>query len=174
MIEDKYINHNLDGVELRWYNYLIKDKGSIMNALMFLLKGLDCTKVYPDGSRPVQTINYGYRTDIAGFIYLNNKLAEENPECNIDFYAKLVQRHEENLSFEKDNPPVYYSSKQRTSSRSNRRTAEIADIFTGEKSKVDVGSGKIIKSKENAATRKAKALSDKSISFAFGNFKINK
>lgn len=174
MIEDKYINHNLDGAELRWYNYLIKDKGGIMNALMFLLKGLDCTKIYPDGSRPVQTINYGYRTDIAGFIYLNNKLAEENPECDIDFYAKLVQRHEENLSFEKDNPPIYYKGKQRISTRSTRRTAEIADIFTGEKSQVDVGTRRVVRPKDNVATRKAKALSSKSISFAFDNFKISK
>ena len=80
----------------------------------------------------------------------------------------------ENLDFEKLNPPIYYNSKQGRSGGNNRRTAEITDIFTGEKSKVDVGSGKIIKPKENAATRKAKALSDKSISFAFGNFKINK
>lgn len=173
MIDDNYIGL-LDAQDKRWFDYLIKDKGSEMVALNSLLHDLDCTKIYKDGSRPVQTINYGYKRDIAGFIYIYNKLCETYPECNIDYYAKLVARHEENLNFEKNNPPVYYRTKQRTSSRNNRRTAEIADIFTGEKSQVDVGSGKVVKPRNNVETRKAKALSNKSISFAFGNFKINK
>lgn len=173
MIEDKYIGE-LDNQDIRWFNYLIKWKGGEINALNSLLHDLNCTKIYKDNIRPVQTINYGYKRDIAGFIYIYNKLCESYPECDVDYYAKLVTRHEENLNFEKNNPPIYYRTKQRASSRNNRRTAEIADIFTGEKSTVDAGSGKIIKSKENAAARKAKALSDKSISFAFGNFKINK
>lgn len=173
MIEDKYIE-TLDAQDIRWYEYLIKWKGSEIVALNCLLHDLDCTKIYADGSRPVQTINYGYKRDVAGFIYINNKLCEKYPDIDIDYYAKLVNRHEENLNFEKDNPPIYYKSKQRASGRNNRRTAEIADIFTGEKSTVDVGSGKVIKPKDNAATRKAKALKDKSINFAFNNFKVSK
>lgn len=173
MIDDKYIG-KLDAQDIRWYEFLIRDKGGEITALNTLLHDLDCTRVYKDGSRPMQTIHYGYRCNIAGFIYIYNKLCEKYPDLDVDYYAKLAKRHEENLDFEKLNPPIYYKSKQRGSGGSNRRTAEIADIFTGEKSKVDVGSGKIIKPKENAATRKAKALSDKSISFAFGNFKINK
>ena len=173
MIEDKYIGI-LDAQDKRWYDYLIRSKGGEIAALYFLLKGLDCSRVYPDGSRPMQTINYAYRTDIAGFIYINNQLTQRMPECEVDFYDKLVTRHEKNLSFETNNPPIYYKGKQRTSSRNNRKTAEIADVFTGEKSTVDVGSGRVVRPKENANTRKAKALSDKSINFAFGNFKINK
>ena len=173
MIEDKYIG-TLDAQDKRWYDYLIRSKGGEIAALYFLLKGLDCSRVYPDGSRPMQTINYAYRTDIAGFIYINNQLTKRMPECEVDFYDKLVTRHEENLSFETNNPPIHYTGKSRTSTRSNRRTAEIADVFTGEKSTVDVGSGRVIRPKDNAATRKAKALKDKSISFAFNNFKVNK
>lgn len=173
MIEDKYIG-NLDAQDKRWYDYLIKNKGGEIAALYFLLNSLDCSRIYPDGSRPMQTINYAYRTDIAGFIYINNQLIERMPECKVDYYNKLISRHEENLNFEKNNPPIYYSRKSRTSSRSSRRTAEIADIFTGEKSTVDVGTGNIIRPKDNATTRKAKALKDKSINFAFNNFKVNK
>ena len=173
MIEDKYIGI-LDAQDKRWYDYLIRSKGGEIAALYFLLKGLDCSRIYPDGSRPMQTINYAYRTDIAGFIYINNQLLERMPECEIDYYAKLVTRHEENLNFEEHNPPIYYSKQCRSSRRSSTRTAKIADIFSGEESTVDVGSGKIIKPKENSVTRKAKALKDKSISFAFNNFKINK
>ena len=173
MIEDKYIG-TLDAQDKRWYDYLIRSKGGEIAALYFLLKGLDCSRIYPDGSRPMQTINYAYRTDIAGFIYINNQLTKRMPECEVDFYDKLVTRHEENLSFEEHNPPVHYSKQHRTSSRSSTRTATITDMFSGKESTVDVGSGKIIKPKENAATRKAKALKDKSISFAFNNFKVNK
>lgn len=173
MIEDKYIN-TLDSQDIRWFDFLIKDKGSEIAALNNLLHYLDCSRIYKDGSRPTQTIDYGYRRDIAGFIYINNKLCEKYPELDVDYYAKLVKLHEDNLNFEKANPPVYYKSKQRTSSGSSRRTAEIKDIFSGETSTVDVGSGKIIKPKNNVATRKAKALNDRTVSFAFNNFKVNK
>lgn len=173
IIEDKYIGE-LDFQDKKWFDYLIKYKGGEINALNSLLHDLDCTRVYKDGSRPVQTIDYGYKRDIAGFIYIYNKLCEINPECDIDYYAKLVNRHEENLSFEKDNPPIYYKKQQRTSNRSSRRTAEIEDIFTHEKSQVDVGTGRVVRPRNNAETRKAKALSTKSVSFAFSNFKINK
>lgn len=173
MIEDKYIG-TLDAQDKRWYDYLIRSKGGEIAALYFLLKGLDCSRIYPDGSRPMQTINYAYRTDISGFIYINNQLTKRMPECEVDFYDKLVTRHEENLSFEEHNPPVHYSKQHRTSSRSSTRTATITDMFSGKESTVDVGSGKVIKPKENAATRKAKALKDKSISFAFNNFKVSK
>ena len=94
MIEDKYIGI-LDAQDKRWYDYLIRSKGGEIAALYFLLKGLDCTRIYPDGSRPMQTINYAYRTDIAGFIYINNQLLERMPECEVDFYDKLVTRMKE-------------------------------------------------------------------------------
>lgn len=173
MIEDKYIG-TLDAQDKRWYDYLIRTKGGEIAALYFLLKGLDCSRIYPDGSRPMQTINYAYRTDIAGFIYINNQLTQRMPECEVDFYDKLVTRHEENLNFETNNPPIYYSKKQRTSTRSSRRTAETEDIFSGEKSTIDVGTGRVVRPRDNATVRKAKALKDKSISFAFNNFKVNK
>lgn len=172
-IDDNYIGE-LDSQDIRWFDYLINSKGGEVVALNALLHDLDCTRIYDDGSRPVQTINYGYKRDIAGFIYINNRIKDIAHKIYLEYNYKLVNRHEDNLNFEKNNPPIYYRTKQRTSGRSNRRTAEIADIFTGEKSTVDVGSGKTIKPKENAATRKAKALNDKSINFAFNNFKVNK
>lgn len=173
MIDDKYIGQ-LDAQDKRWFDYLIRDKGSEMVALNSLLHDLDCTRVYKDGSRPVQTINYGYKRDIAGFIYIYNKLCESYPECNVDYYAKLVKRHEDNLSFEEANGVTYYTKKQRTSVRSSKKYDETSDIFTGERLNVGTGVAKTVKRRQNASTRKAKALSDKSVSFAFGNFKINK
>lgn len=173
MIEDKYIG-TLDAQDKRWYDYLIRSKGGEIAALYFLLKGLDCTRIYPDGSRPMQTINYAYRTDIAGFIYINNQLTKRMPECEVDFYDKLVTRHEENLSFEEHNRPVSYTKKSRASGGSSTRTFKSKDLFTGEQTVIKESSVSNGNKKENAASRKAKALKDKSISFAFNNFKINK
>lgn len=177
MIEDKYIG-KLDAQDKRWYDYILynKHKGNEIGALEEILKDLDCTRIYPDGSRPVQTINYGYRTDIAGFIYIYNILCKNNPEYkDIDYYAKLVNRHEQNLSFEENNPPIIYHRKQsRTSSRSVIRTAKTKDIFTGEERTVDVGINNVVKERNNAAIRKAKALNDRTVNFAFNNFKVSK
>ena len=130
---------------------------------------MDCSIIYPnDNGRRCQTIDFGYRRDIAGYLYILDKITY-NEDIRNKYYNKLVNRHEENLSFEEHNPPVHYSKQRRTSSRSSTRTATITDMFSGKESTVDVGSGKVIKPKENAATRKAKALKDKSISFAFNN-----
>lgn len=173
MIEDKYVG-KLDNQDIRWFDYLIKSKGSCPAALNSLLHDLNCTRVYPDGSRPVMSINYGYRRDIAGYFYVLEKLKNVNEETANFYLDKLIVRHEENLNFEKDNPPINYQTKQRRSSGNITRTAKIKDMFTGEEASVDVGSGKVIRPKENAATRKAKALADRTVSFAFNNFKVSK
>lgn len=174
MIDNKYIG-TLDAQDKRWYDYILhtKHKGNETGALEELLKSLDCTRIY-DCGRPMQTINYGYRTDIAGYYYILEKL-EYNKDLQNIYLNKLYNRHVENLNFEKDNPPVRYTStKQRTSRRNTNKTAKITDMFTGEKTTIDVGSGKVVRPKENAATRKAKALNNKSVSFAFNNFKVDK
>lgn len=175
MIEDKYIG-KLDAQDKRWYDFVLynQHKGNESAALDYLLHWMDCSIIYPnDNGRRCQTIDFGYRRDIAGYLYILDKITY-NEDIRDKYYNKLVNRHEENLSFEEHNPPVHYSKQHRTSSRSSTRTATITDMFSGKESTVDVGSGKVIKPKENAATRKAKALKDKSISFAFNNFKINK
>lgn len=155
MIDNKYIEQ-LDAQDKRWFDYLIKYKGSEIVALNSLLHDLDCTRVYKDGSRPVQTINYGYKRDIAGFIYIYNKLCESYLECNVDYYAKLVKRHEDNLSFEEANGVTYYTKKQRTSTRSSKKYDETTDIFTGERFNIRTGVAKIVKQKKMQALVKLK------------------
>ena len=174
MIDDKYIG-KLDAQDKRWYDFVLynQHKGNESAALDYLLHWMDCSIIYPNNGRRCQTIDFGYRRDIAGYLYILDKI-NYNEDIRDKYYNKLVNRHEENLSFETNNPPIYYTRESRTSARSNRGTAEITDIFSGEKSTVEVGSGRIIRPKNNAAIRKAKALKDKSISFAFNNFKINK
>lgn len=175
MIDKKYIG-KLDAQDKRWYDFVLytQHKGNESAALDNLLYWMDCSVIYPNNiGRRCQTVDYGYRRDIAGYLYILDKITYSE-DIRDKYYNKLVNRHEENLSFEEHNPPVHYSKQPRTSSRSSTRTAKITDMFTGKESTVDVGSGKVIKPKENAATRKAKALKDKSISFAFNNFKVNK
>ena len=173
MIDKKYIGV-LDAQDKRWYEYVLNSmcKGDVIVALDKILNWLDCTRVY-DCGRPMQTINYGYRTDISGYYYILDKVSDE--ELRNCYIAKLDSRHAENLNFEKDNPPIeYHKTEQRTSRRNINRTATIEDMFTGTKATVDVGSGRIVRPKENAAIRKAKALNERSVSFAFNNFKVNK
>ena len=173
MIDNKYIG-KLDAQDKRWYDYVCKWKGGCKEALDAILNWIDCSKIYPNGDRPMMTTHYSYRTDIAGFIYIYNKNIESGLDILEGYMDKLIARHEENLSFEKHTPPISYSKKQRVSSGNNKRTAKVTNMFTNEECTIDVGSGKVVKERENSATRKAKALKDKSISFAFNNFKINK
>ena len=172
MIDVKYIG-KLDAQDKRWYDYVCKWKGSCREALDAILNWIDCSKIYPNGDRPMMTIHYGYRTDIAGFIYIHNKTVESGLDTLEGYMDRLIARHEENLNFEEHTPPINYRKKQGVSSRNTRRNVESKRLFSNEENAIDVGDRQTIK-RENATTRKAKALKDKSISFAFNNFKINK
>ena len=44
------------------------------DAIESYIKDLDCTIIYPDGSRPRQTINYGYRITLSSIEYILDKL----------------------------------------------------------------------------------------------------
>ena len=164
----------LDSSDIRWFDYLINEKGNEEKALDSILNDLDCTRIYNDGSRPMMTINYTYRRDIAGFLYIIENMKEHNSILANEYYNKLIARHEENLNFEKDNPPIHYSGKSRTSHKSSERTTRAKDMFSDNTLDVTKGTAKAVTPKENASTHKARALKDKSISFAFNNFKVNK
>lgn len=164
----------LDSSDIRWFDFLIHDKGKEDKALNSILHDLDCTRIYNDGSRPMMTINYTYRRDIAGFLYILENMKSHNAVLAEEYYNKLITRHEENLNFEKDNPPIRYSGKSGTSRKSSERTTRAKDMFSDSTLDVTKGSARAVTPKENASTRKAKALKDKSISFAFNNFKVNK
>lgn len=173
MINEKYIG-TLDNADKRWYNYVIHWQGEETKALDFLLKHLDCTRIYKDGSRPVMTNHYCYRTDIAGFMYILNNIKEFNPKLAEEYLNKLVNLHEKNLSFEKDTHPINYSKKPRVSRGNGDRKITVTNMYTGEQDTVIERGEKVVKAKENTSSRKARILSDKSISFAFNNFKISK
>ena len=105
-----------------------------------ILEQLDCTKISPIG-RTMQTINYRYNFLMEAYNYVLNCGIDAN-RINIEqfkFYkGKLDERHIANLEFEKDNPPVVYTKKDKakaTSSTGGRKIAtsiKSRDLITGE------------------------------------------
>ena len=114
----KGYEEKLDDRDIRYINYVI-DKSTMADAIKSYIKDLDCTIIYPDGSRPRQTINYGYRITLSSIEYILDKLylvLEHHPEkaqSYIDYRNTIIKRiidiHEKNLDFERRNPVRYYS-----------------------------------------------------------------
>lgn len=173
----KGYEEKLDDRDIRYINYVI-DKSTMADAIESYIKDLDCTTIYPDGSRPRQTINYGYRITLSSIEYILDKaylILEHHPEkaqSYIDYRNSIIKRiidiHEKNLDFERRNPVRYYSKESR------KRTRQSKDVFTGKPIDVSTGIAKAIKpKKETIAQRKAKLLGGKAVSFAFNGLKIS-
>ena len=154
------------------------------DAIESYIKDLDCTIIYPDGSRPRQTINYGYRITLSSIEYILDKLylvLEHHPEkaqSYIDYRNSIIKRiidiHEKNLDFERRNLVRYYSKEPRKRTRSSNRVNQSKDVFTGKPIDVSTGIAKAIKpKKETIAQRKAKLLGGKAVSFTFNGLKIS-
>ena len=179
----KGYEEKLDDRDIRYINYVI-DKSTMADAIESYIKDLDCTTIYPDGSRPRQTINYGYRITLSSIEYILDKLylvLEHHPEkaqSYIDYRNTIIKRiidiHEKNLDFERRNPIRYYSKEPRKRTRSASRVNQSKDVFTGKPIDVNTGIAKAIKpKKETIAQRKAKLLGGKAVSFAFNGLKIS-
>lgn len=182
MIIDGY-EEKLDDRDIRYINYVI-DKSTMTDAIESYIKDLDCTTIYPDGSRPRQTINHGYRIALSSIEYILDKvylILEHHPEkaqSYIDYRNTIIKRiidiHEKNIDFEKRNPVRYYSKEPRKRTRNSSRVNQSKDVFTGQSIDVSTGIAKAIKpKKETVAQRKDKLLSKRSVSFAFNNLKIS-
>ncbi len=178
----KGYEEKLDDRDIRYINYVI-DKSTMADAIESYIKDLDCTIIYPDGSRPRQTINYGYRITLSSIEYILDKLylvLEHHPEkaqSYIDYRNSIIKRiidiHEKNLDFERRNPVRYYSKEPRKRTRSASRVNQSKDVFTGKPIDVSTGIAKAIKpKKETIAQRKAKLLGGKAVSFAFNFFMV--
>ena len=76
---------------------------------------LDCSRLYKDGSRAMQTIGYPYQREITSYIYVLEKAVwldgyqDKHKQKWID---KLLERHNANLEYERDNPPIWYGGKK--------------------------------------------------------------
>lgn len=98
---------------------------SITELLDNILNRLDCTKKYPSGIRVMQTIGYPYKREITRFFFVLDNVEEDN--IKEDYYQKLVDRHNSNLEFEADNPPIWYSKKYKLENerKAKERTSKV-------------------------------------------------
>lgn len=92
-------------------DYMINEVNAndITELLDKLIDRIDCTKVYPSGLRVMQTIGYPYKREITRYLFVLNNV--ENEEIKQEYYQKLIDRHNANIEYEKDNAPVWYSKK---------------------------------------------------------------
>lgn len=162
----------LDAQDIRFVESHIKQYGGIDKAIQVVLKELDATLVLPDGSRPRQTNSYVWQRSDAEFAYLLNK-AMDNGMTNEE-YTKVMEQYGEvlknNQVYELENPPIVYSKKARESIK-KVRVDKVQSMFDGDTLKVGQKAVKAKPKKETVAERKARILSNKAVTFAFGGFK---
>lgn len=112
MIDLNSINQymiELDDIALRMVESSIKENGSLEAAFRKQLFYLDCSRVYSNGTRPMQTIGYPYRREMSAAIYIAEQMEETLKE---QLLLELIELHQRNIEYEKLNPPVWYDGEK--------------------------------------------------------------
>lgn len=99
----------LDDIALRMVESSIKENGSLEAAFRKQLFYLDCSRVYSNGMRPMQTIGYPYRREMSAAIYIAEQMEETLKE---QFLIELIELHQRNIEYEKINPPIWYDGEK--------------------------------------------------------------
>lgn len=119
---------------------------------------LDCSREV-DGMRMMQTIGYPYRKEISEYIYcLCTYLEREEYE---QYYQALCDIHASNLTYEQENPPVWYGGKKAKKEFENK-------YKTSSKKEAKPRKPKVSKEDKAKASLKMKLLGS-----ALTNFKLN-
>lgn len=122
---------------------------------------LDCSRVINE-MRMMQTIGYPYKREISSYVYaLDTSEFQDKREISI-WIDKLIERHQANLKYEKENPPIRYGGKSKKNTTRERKV-EKADMFPEEIKKAKISKAE--------AKLKAKLLGS---NISFGSFKIKK
>lgn len=183
IIEGYY--YKLDDRDIRYINHLIKEKKDYNQVLLYYIKELDCTTIYDDGSRPRQTVNFGYKLALAAIEYILDdvyNLLNAHPEKAqeyIDYRKSIIDKiktiHEKNINYEKEHPVLNYTKKRKVSTRNIKQHNRTKDVFTGQPIDVSTGVAKAVKPKKvTASERKVKLLGERAIKFASNkSFKIS-
>lgn len=107
-------------------NWVTKD--GFVPTLEKILNEMDCSRVLPIG-RPMQTINERYKFLMEAYNYILDELVNQNlitPTGLFEWKDKLENRHLANVEFEKVNPPVVYSNKNKgKAAKSSPSTGEV-------------------------------------------------
>lgn len=136
---------NLDNADLNMiHNDIINT-----SAIEFIEKEfiyLDCSRIYKDGSRAMQTIGYPYKRELMKVLYAisNYEFTEEERD---NYRLQLIELHNKNIEFEALNPPIIYGKEKIKKVSSKRPKVKQGELFE-EISKP---------AKETAAQRKLKA-----------------
>lgn len=75
------------------------------------LSYMDCTKVLPNGMRMIQTLGYPYRWEMSKYVYVLEGLNNDKDYFKI-WEDKLIELHNANLEYEKENPPIWYGGEK--------------------------------------------------------------
>ena len=72
---------------------------------------LDCSRIIK-GIRMMQTIGYPYQREISSYLYALETVAGNDFDFDEEWINKLFKRHQANLEYEKENPPIWYGGKK--------------------------------------------------------------
>lgn len=87
-------------------------KTPIKELLKKQLHYLDCTRIGKvSGLRLMQTIGFPYSHEMTITLHLIEKLNEDEQE---EYLNMVIKRHKDNLAYEEQYPPVWYSKKKWT------------------------------------------------------------
>jgi hypothetical protein len=100
----------LDDADKQIIDNRVAEKG-IEEYLNQQLVYLDCSRVI-QGMRMMQTIGYPYQREISSYIYALETVAGSDFDFDKEWIDKLLKRHQANLEYEKENPPIWYGGKK--------------------------------------------------------------
>ena len=100
---------SLDDSDRKMIDQRVAEKG-IEGYLNQQLVYLDCSRII-QGMRMMQTIGYPYQREISSYLYALEEFQDDPDYCKY-WIDKLLERHQANLEYEKDNPPVWYGGKK--------------------------------------------------------------
>ena len=159
----KKYHTDLDDSDKAMIDKQVAEKG-IEQYLNQQLIYLDCSRILQN-MRMMQTIGYPYKREISSYLYVLDNLEKYNTlssDKEVRYYIDLlIERHNANIEYEKENPPVWYDGKPKKNSKRKPKAKE-GDIFSKEtKPKISKAEAKLA----------AKLLG---ANVGFGSFKINK
>lgn len=94
----------LEQFDIDLINKSIVEKG-IDKFLSQQLIYLDCSRII-NGMRMMQTIGYPYKVEISRYLYVLDMIKDDKTIS--EYKNNLLIRHNLNLTYEKDNPPIWY------------------------------------------------------------------
>lgn len=120
----------LEDIDYRMMDCKIKERnGDITKAIEFQFKQLDCSRVLSNGMRNIQTIDVAYKIEMGVVLKMIEKLDDNQKD---EYISKLNALHENNLIFEKDNPPIDYKSKTKIRKTSSKHVKQTEFAFSKE------------------------------------------